>query len=204
MFARCGWPAPSARSACHELAQLAERVHFFEQPGALDDAEPLLDGCGKLHASQAVEVQIFGQAQLIAHAGVGFAGDLRDEREQPVGGGPEAARQPWCVCDVPSLVGRRSGLNAGQPCGHGLAPDFSCGGARQIGLRPQHPAADALKLGQLGVGALDGCCGLHHPSRGRPVPRTAPDRLESPSRPPRRQRFRAAPRWRLQCPRGEC
>ncbi len=79
-------PAPwsSLPLARHQPAQLSQRLHLFQQAGARDDAQPLLDGGGQLHAPQAVEMEIFGQPQFVAHAGMGLAGDLRDERQQPV------------------------------------------------------------------------------------------------------------------------
>ena len=84
-------PASSPALPATSLRNSPSVCTSSSSPLPCDDAQPLLDGRGKLHASQAVEVQIFGQPQLVAHAGVGFAGDLRDEREQPVGGGPEVA-----------------------------------------------------------------------------------------------------------------
>ena len=47
-------------------------------------------------------------------------------------------------------------LNASQPRGDGLAANLAAGGAGQVGLGPEHPAADALKIVQALVGALDG------------------------------------------------
>ena len=98
-------------------------------------------------------MQIFAQAQLVAHAEVSLSGDLRDQGHEPVGGGSEGAvRRAWSA----AAGGGRRGLHLGQPRSYGLAPHFAGRGARQIGLRPQHPAADALEVGQFGVGPLDG------------------------------------------------
>ena len=72
-------------------------MHIFKQAVALDDAEPLLNGRTQLHASQAIKVEIFSEAQLVAHAGRGFTGDLRDEGEEPVGRRPKAPFPlAWC------------------------------------------------------------------------------------------------------------
>ncbi len=47
-------------------------------------AGALLNGGGQLDAAQTIEMEIFGEAELVAYAGRGFAGDLCDEQKKPV------------------------------------------------------------------------------------------------------------------------
>jgi len=60
----------------HQAAQLSQCPHLLQQSALGRHAQPLLDCGGQLHAPQAVEVQVFAQAQFISGARRLFAGDL--------------------------------------------------------------------------------------------------------------------------------
>ena len=68
----------------HQAAQFAQCLHAVKHSVFRDDSEPVFDGGGELHASEAVQVQVFGEVQFIAHAWVRLTGDLCDERQQPI------------------------------------------------------------------------------------------------------------------------
>ena len=72
------------------------------------------------------------------------------------------------LCRRSALPLRARRLDALQPRCYLLAPHLAGGGARQIRLRPQHPAPHSLKLRQPHVGSLNDRGGLR-----RPDPRTA-------------------------------
>ena len=80
-----------------------------------------------------------------------LAGNLRDQRQQPVRRGSEFACSAFARADL----GRRC-LDFSQPRLDHLAPHLAGRGARQVRLRPQHPAAQPLKLRQPLVGAFNG------------------------------------------------
>ena len=96
---------------------------MFKQAGALHDAEAIFNGCGELDPAQAVEVKVFGEAELVAVAGRVFARDLRDEREEPVG------RRRVCAVGLvvrsAGAVMRGRGMIRGEPRGDGLAFYFA-------------------------------------------------------------------------------
>ena len=130
----------------HELAQLAEGLRPVR---AARFPEGMPSFCSMAAASctrpRLSRWRSSARRRLRHRAGRSFAGDLRDEREQPVG-----ARRPGGRSATPL----RAALCSGQPDGDGLAAHLAGGRARKIGLGPEHPAAHALELSELGVGVL--------------------------------------------------
>jgi hypothetical protein len=127
------------------LAEFAEGLHLVEKAIPGDDSEAVFDGGSELYAAEAVEVEIFAETEIVADAGGSLAGDLSNQREEPVGGCAE------CGCAVAVIAGAGV-FEVVEPFRNGFAPDFSGRGAWQIRFRPKNPAAQALKLREFRVG----------------------------------------------------
>ena len=98
-------PVSVHRFGIEQQAQVAERLCVVKAAIARFECNacPFLDGRGQLHAAQAVEVQVFGDPQLVSHARRRFAGDLRNHCQEPVCGSPQGVR---CVAIRRMPVGR--------------------------------------------------------------------------------------------------
>ncbi len=74
-----------------QVAELIEGFDAVEVGGIEGCAEALFERGHELDAAETVEVQVFGQAQVLilgfAFGGEAFAGDAGDEGEEPVGTG---------------------------------------------------------------------------------------------------------------------
>ena len=70
--------------ARYQPPKLSQRFHVVQHSIFRNHAQPILDRRGQLHASQAVQMQILRQVQLIAHARMSLARDLPDQRQQPI------------------------------------------------------------------------------------------------------------------------
>ena len=57
---------------------------MIQQPTLGCDSYSLFDSSRQLHPAQAVQMQLLGQAQLVPDAGRHFAGNLCNQRQQPV------------------------------------------------------------------------------------------------------------------------
>ncbi len=73
----------------HQRAQLPKRLRPFQQPALGRNSQPLFQSRRQLHPAQAVQMQILGQPQFVSDAGRRLAGNLRNQRQQPVRRGPK-------------------------------------------------------------------------------------------------------------------
>ena len=81
------------------MAEVAEGLRLIEQAIFGGDAEAVFDGGSKLNATEAVEVEIFDEVEVVADSGWSLSGDLSDECEKPVRGCAE------CCCGVVVVAG---------------------------------------------------------------------------------------------------
>jgi hypothetical protein len=100
------------------VAEFAEGLHLIEQAVFRGDAKAIFDGGSKLDASEAVEVEIIVETEIIADSGRSFAGDLCDECEEPVRGRAKRG------CAIAVIAGAGS-LKVVEPFRNGFAPDFA-------------------------------------------------------------------------------
>ena len=108
------------------------------------EAEALVE-CGlELHAAEAVEVEVFGEAELV---GVGGEGGC-----SPGDGGDEPSRGV-AVWSVPVMRGVGGEGGAG-PIGYGAAEELAGGGVGELQVGPAEDAADLLEVGEGAVGAV--------------------------------------------------